>query len=77
MKKIMLFCTLFLVIGSSYGMEKYHLGTMSFSANARSICNGMDKVCPDPLSRFCSYLGWMMLLPIMVFLMHQVLKILK
>ena len=47
MKKSLVFYTLFLVIGSSYGMGKNHSGTMSLSANARSICNGIDEVCLD------------------------------
>ena len=53
MKKSLVFYTLFLVIGSSYGMGKNHSGTMSLSANARSICNG-----PRPLESILCAWGW-------------------
>ena len=61
MKKLLLFCSLFLVISSSYGMKKGdHSGTMSLSANARSICNGIDNVLESsgPLNSSLFLMGW-------------------
>lgn len=64
MKKLLIFCTLSLVISSSYGMKKFlgddNSGTMSLSANARSICDGIDNVLVSsgPLNSTLFVIGW-------------------